>query len=225
MATIIKSNAALTSDRPSAPDLRRAVFNFDDMAEQANEYLGDVQNQAESILAKAHAEADAVRQQAVQAGRQSAMDAVQKMVDEKIATQLDTFLPAIGEMVDAVRKSRETLAAQWENRLISLAVDIAERVIRRRLPDMPDVTLDLVREALEMAVGACDMRLLLNPVDHETLGPRAETLVAELVSLGTTHVVADPSITPGGCRLETRLGTIDQQLDVQLRRIEEELTR
>ena len=33
-----------------------------------------------------------------------------------------------------------------------------------------------------------------------------------------------PAITPGGCRVETRFGTIDQQFETQLARIEEELT-
>ena len=33
-----------------------------------------------------------------------------------------------------------------------------------------------------------------------------------------------PSITPGGCRVETRYGAIDQQFEAQLARIEEELT-
>jgi len=36
--------------------------------------------------------------------------------------------------------------------------------------------------------------------------------------------VADPDITPGGCRVDTQFGSIDQQLETQLARIEEELT-
>jgi flagellar biosynthesis/type III secretory pathway protein FliH len=36
-------------------------------------------------------------------------------------------------------------------------------------------------------------------------------------------VVADESISPGGCRIETRYGEVDQQIEAQLRRIEEDL--
>ena len=36
--------------------------------------------------------------------------------------------------------------------------------------------------------------------------------------------MADPEIARGGCRVETRFGTIDQQFEAQLARIEEELT-
>ena len=42
--------------------------------------------------------------------------------------------------------------------------------------------------------------------------------------LGDAEVVADATIERGGCRVETRFGTIDQQFESQLKRIEEELT-
>jgi flagellar biosynthesis/type III secretory pathway protein FliH len=37
-------------------------------------------------------------------------------------------------------------------------------------------------------------------------------------------VVADPQVSLGGCRVETRFGVIDQQFEAQLARIEQELT-
>jgi len=42
-------------------------------------------------------------------------------------------------------------------------------------------------------------------------------------SLGDADVTPDATIAQGGCRVETRFGTIDQQIETQLQRIEEEL--
>jgi flagellar assembly protein FliH len=67
--------------------------------------------------------------------------------------------------------------------------------------------------------------LLLNPTDYQTLQPQVEMLVRELAGLGQVEVSSDPAISPGGCRVETQFGVIDQQLETQLRRIEEELTQ
>jgi flagellar biosynthesis/type III secretory pathway protein FliH len=75
-----------------------------------------------------------------------------------------------------------------------------------------------------LAVAADGARLLLNPQDAEYLGRQIETIVRELNPVGRVEVVADPRITPGGCRLETTHGSIDQKLETQLKRIEEELT-
>jgi flagellar assembly protein FliH len=43
--------------------------------------------------------------------------------------------------------------------------------------------------------------------------------------LAGAELSGDPQISPGGCRVETQFGTIDQQFESQLKRIEEELTQ
>jgi flagellar biosynthesis/type III secretory pathway protein FliH len=50
-----------------------------------------------------------------------------------------------------------------------------------------------------------------------------QAVVRELAPLAQTELVADPQISAGGCRVETRFGVIDQQFESQLARIEEEL--
>ena len=65
--------------------------------------------------------------------------------------------------------------------------------------------------------------LHLHPEDHANLGQQVTRLTAEMAALGPTTVVADPAISPGGCRVETRFGSIDQQFEAQLARIEKEL--
>ena len=81
-----------------------------------------------------------------------------------------------------------------------------------------------MREALELAAGGSQVRIHINPADHQTLRPQIEMLVRETSGVGTAELIADPEVTSGGCRVETRFGVIDQQLEAQLARIEEELT-
>jgi len=45
-----------------------------------------------------------------------------------------------------------------------------------------------------------------------------------LARLAPAEVIADQSISRGGCRVETPKGAIDQQFETQLARIAEELT-
>jgi flagellar biosynthesis/type III secretory pathway protein FliH len=53
--------------------------------------------------------------------------------------------------------------------------------------------------------------------------PQIEHLSATLSRLAPSQIVADDAISIGGCRVETKFGAIDQQVESQLRRIEEEL--
>jgi flagellar assembly protein FliH len=63
----------------------------------------------------------------------------------------------------------------------------------------------------------------LNPADQQTLERQVQQLAAVFAPLATVTVVADESISPGGCRLSTEFGSVDQQLETQLERIKAEL--
>jgi len=220
MATIIKSG--MRTGRATAP--RQMAFNFDDMAAQAEAYLDGVRAEAAKIMEEARSEAEAVRSVAEREGYQAAMDEAERGVDEKIAIQMKTLLPALREVVEGIQQAKQSFVGHWEASAIHVARVIAEKVIRQNLPRMPEVTGTLIREALELAAGSQHVRLHLNPADHEALGDTAEQIIREMSSVASTQIVSDPNISPGGCRVVMPMGIVDQQFEAQLDRIEEELT-
>src|SRR5690349_6676640 len=94
------------------------AFNFDDMAGQANGYLSTVRAEADKIIAKAKQDADGIRRQAETEGRRAGEAAIHKLVDEKIAAQLKTVLPALRTAVHEVQHSRQAWLAHWEHRAV-----------------------------------------------------------------------------------------------------------
>ncbi len=217
VASVIKSN-------DSRSGIQGVAFNFDDMAVKAGQYLDKVKAEAVQIVVKAKQEAAVARQQAEAEGRRSAQKAVEQIVQKQLAQQLATLMPALQQAIEDIQHAKQAWLTHWEKSGVHLATAIASRIIRRELTTQPDIPLNLIREALELAVGSTQVCLHLNPADHSTLGSQAQLLVKEVSGLGPTEIVADPSVSPGGCRVETRFGSIDQQFDVQLARIEEELT-
>jgi flagellar assembly protein FliH len=217
MSTIIKSNG-------SARSIRQVAFNLEDMKQQAGKYLDQVRAQAAEIVADAQKQADGMRKRAEEEGRQAAMRAAEKVLDEKIGQRMQTALPALQKTIAGIADAKQAWLGHWERSTVKLATAIAAKIVRRNLPDMPDVTLALVREGLEMAAGSSKLRIHLHPTDCDTLKGQVDRLTKELERLGPAEVVADPEITPGGCRIETLHGAIDQQFEAQLARIEEELT-
>ena len=213
MSTIIRASEA-------ADGASRVAFNFDDLAVQAQAYLDKVRAEAAAIVAQAKREAAAVRAQAEQQGREAAW----QKVEEIVRKQLATALPALGSVIEEIGHAKQAWLVHWEKSGIHLAAAIAERILRRELTHHPDLPLDLLREALELTAGSDRLRIYLNPADFEQIGPRTEPLLKALAPLAEATVLADEQITPGGCRIETELGTIDQRIEAQLQRIEEELT-
>ncbi|MGO8752372.1 MAG: FliH/SctL family protein [Thermoguttaceae bacterium] len=217
MSTIIK---ATDGNR----GVQHVTFNFDDMAAKANAYLEKVQAEAAGIIAQARTEAASIKKQAEIEGRKAGEAAIEKTVQTQLSKQVATLLPALREAVGELRKAKQAWLGHWEKSAVHVATAIAGRVLRNRLPPAPDVTLTLIREALELAAGSPHVRIHLSPADHQTLGGHVQTLAQELTPMAAAELVSDAEIAPGGCRVETRFGTIDQRFEAQLARIEEELT-
>jgi len=196
------------------------AFNFDDMSKQAEGYLDQIREQAARLVTAAQEEAASVRQQARTEGRAAG----KAEIDLLVAAQLKTALPAVQEAVAELNKARDCCLIAWEKRVVQLACSIASRIIRQEISQSPQITITLVREALNMAAGSPKLQLKMNPADIEALSGSLELLRNELTRGGQAEIVPDAEITLGGCRIDTSLGTIDQQIEAQLGRIEEELT-
>jgi flagellar assembly protein FliH len=216
MSTIIK-----------ATDRRRTghtvAFQFDDMAAKAKDYVVQVRAEAAKIVAEARQEAARLKQQAEAEGRREGMAAVERTVAEQLGRQLATLRPALEQVVQEIRHAKQAWLRQWEKGAVHLAAAMAARVVRRELSRTPEVPVALVREALELAAGNAELKIRLNPADHASLASQIQLVVRELAPLANTELVADPQISGGGCRVDTRFGVIDQQFESQLARIEEEL--
>lgn len=211
MATILKSKSAL----PAEP----VVYRFDDVADDARLIIESAQAEAAKLVAQASAEADDIRRRAAQAGQADAQLAAR----EEMQLRLQTLLPALTQAAEQLTAARQAWLQEWQDQAIHLAVKIAERVVRREIERAPSIPLAYVREALEMCAAAPQVRVLLHPEDAQSLGESAGQIVREIMPAAHCEIVADESVTQGGCRIETRHGEIDQQIETQLKRIEAEL--
>ena len=214
MSTVIRASERNNGAQPVA-------FNFEDMGARSERYLAKVRAEALQIVVKAQQEAEAIRRRAEQEGRQAALQAVEGM----IAKQMATVIPALRQAVREIQEAKQSWLRHWEAAAVRVSGAIAEKLVRREIGRHPEITLALVREALELAAGNSQVRIQLNPNDLEALRDQICVLIDEIAPLANAELNADPEVAPGGCRVETRFGVIDQQFAAQLKRIEEELTQ
>jgi flagellar assembly protein FliH len=194
------------------------------MRGQASEYLDTVRQEAAKIIQQAHLDAERIRRQAEVAGRKAAEAAAERILEEKVTKRMETLLPALEQIVRQIDDAKGEILSHWERSALNVISAIAERVIRRELAQQPEIALELIAEALRLATGAVDITLHVSPADHKNLGSQIERLGATLARLAPNQVVADAAVSVGGCRVETKFGEIDLQIESQLRRIEEELS-
>lgn len=221
MATIIKREH---ESYPSGTRLGALALDMSDMSGQADQYLDDINAQAVKIVEQAKQEAAAVRQQAEHAGRQAAEAAIERILDEKVAKQMKTLTPALTAAVKQIEDSRQEWLQTWESRTVQLACSIARRIIGRELQQQPELPLQWITDALRLCAGAAEITVKLHPADHATLGGQVTQLAEKFHPAAPANIVADESVTVGGCRVETQFGVIDQQIETQLDRVAQELS-
>ena len=221
MATIIRKDNG--SQASAAHTVQSVAFNFADMSDQADDYLESVRQEAAKIVQQAHRDGQQIRRQAEIAGRKAAEAAVERILDEKVARRMETLVPALEQLVQQINDAKGKLLNHWEQSALRVATAIAERIIRRQLDRKPEISLEWIGEALRLAAGAAEITLHISPTDHANLGPQVERLGATLCRLLPSRIVANPDVSLGGCRVQTDFGEIDQQIESQLRRVEEDL--
>jgi len=213
----------------------KVVFNFDDLRQRGDAYVESVRKQIGEMLASAESEVAALRKTAQQLGfeqgqregLQNANEAIEqrarKIAEKTAAEALATALPALKTVSEALAIERDRWIADWESTAVQLAAAIAERLLGRELRLNPDLAREMMREALQLAIGSPRIRVHLHEQDAALLGAHATEVVRALAACGEAEIVADNSLTRGGCLIETQRGQIDARIETILDRIVDQL--
>ena len=125
-------------------------------------------------------------------------------------------LQRIESLLTGLQSRFDELAAQAADRLVELALEIAGQVLRQEIQTRRDAILPVVREALAMIIEAhAHPTVRLSPTDLELV---RDALRAD----GQFHgcrFLADGSIQPGGCRVESPQAEVDATLATRWRRV------
>ena len=122
----------------------------------------------------------------------------------------------IGQVIANLQVALDQLGSGGADALLDLSLEVARQVIRGELALRRDAVLPAVREAIALIVDhTAHPRVHLSPQDFD--------LVSAELGADASHrgcrFVADPSVPPGGCRIETQQGEIDATLETRWRRV------
>jgi flagellar biosynthesis/type III secretory pathway protein FliH len=213
----------------------QVVFNYEDIRKKCDDNIEHAQRQAHEILDRAQREAEEIRRQAhsqgLAAGRATAVTDIDAEIQrratelgEKFSSEkLKTTLPAMIAAVNALDRERDRWLADWEAFGLRLSVAIAHKILRRELQSHPEVATGMLAETLRLAAGNTSISLRLHPDDVQLLGEYPEEVARSMASSAQATIVPDPSVSRGGCVIDSQHGVIDARIETQLERIVDEL--
>ena len=116
----------------------------------------------------------------------------------------------VEELLTRLARPLEELDQRVEESLVNLAMSVARHLVRRELKTDPGQVIAVVREAVSaLPVASQTVQLHLHPDDAALV---RETLA---VHEGETpwHVIEDPVLARGGCRVVTEISQVDATVE------------
>ena len=165
---------------------------------------------------------EGARQAADEAAATLAVE-IERGVEERTKAFCDSALEPLRRLTDEIANVRRSLLKHWEGSAMQIAASIAYQAIRRDPAIRREAPLNLLREALELAMNCAALKIRMNPRDVEALKEPIRAILEETGNLATAEVVADPKIEEGGCVVDSSFGVIDEQILSRLERIVAEL--
>lgn len=108
--------------------------------------------------------------------------------------------------------SRDHIAQE----VLELSIALAKSITLRSIEKQPDIIFDVVEKALEqIPILQLPAKLLLNPLDAELI----EANQGRSLQDSGWKIVHDPSISRGGCRLETGSNDIDATVEKRIEKL------
>jgi flagellar biosynthesis/type III secretory pathway protein FliH len=135
---------------------------------------------------------------------------------EAVRQRLEQLLAAMGQQ-------RSELYNRIEEEILRIIFRIAEKVIRREIRADPYLQKAIIAEGLKLLREDEDVVIRVSPAYFEALQASLPALCGPQGVRGRVTLREDPTVTEGGCILETDQCELDARIESSLKRIEEAL--
>ena len=126
-------------------------------------------------------------------------------------------------LMEDLRQQRVEYIKSAEKDLVSLSLEIASKVIRRRIEQDDKVILKNLRHALKHLLDKGRIIIRLNPADLSIVSKHCKD-IKSAEGLKELILEEDSKITRGGCLIYSELGHIDARIESQLELIGQALS-
>jgi flagellar biosynthesis/type III secretory pathway protein FliH len=223
MANVLKSKSFSLGTNTAQTE----VFNWEDVAARAKQYIDKVREQAQQIIKDSQQECTRLQERAREEGTRQGESHVERLA-QQMAGQIAEL--RVTEAAKSVKTLCEDLEAatqqwlrQWQHETIALAIGISEKILARQIESDPTILISWIEDSVRMIQGQRQIIIRIHPEDAQRLSSALPDLIEEMTPSVELQVVEDVSVGKFGVIMQTPDTTIDRSLQTQLKRLVEEL--
>ncbi|MCR4954658.1 MAG: flagellar assembly protein FliH [Treponema sp.] len=198
--------------------------------DQAAIIKADAQNEADSIIQKAKAEAaqivadaQAEREKQKNDAYNEGFEAGHKDGYDKGSAEVDRLIERMHKMLDAVMQRREEILSDTESQIVELVILMARKVIKILSENQKNVIMANTLAALKKVKTRGEVTLRVNLEDVKLTTANVDEFIKHVENIKGITILEDSSVERGGCIVETDFGAIDARISSQLTELENKI--
>ncbi len=158
---------------------------------------------------------ETIRKEAHAQGRQEALAEIEQE-RQHLLTNLQKGATALQDACLEVDRLRSQLFEQGREDIINLVISLARKIISREIKTDRRAIARSVQAAFDLAMKHDEYDIWLHPDDLAVVEEMIPELISSVQQLKHITLKTDPEITPGGCRLDSDICTVDASIEAQL---------
>jgi flagellar assembly protein FliH len=186
--------------------------NVSNYSFQQLESTVEAERTPQEVLARASAEADAIRERA----RAEGEAAGRAQGIEQARSEAASALNGLAEAIRGVENTRGELVEMLTRQAGEVSLRIAEQMVGGTFAVQPERIVEVTRAALRRLADRHRVTVLVNPEDLELVAGAVQALQSELGGIEHLDVQADRRIERGGAIAQTAYGEIDATIGAQM---------
>jgi flagellar assembly protein FliH len=187
------------------------------LARERERMLQEAQDEAARCLTRAQEQAAALTTAAYEQGFRQGQEEARQALTAQLLPVLDAFQQAATELAHV----RATVLQQAEEDILTLAFQLARKIIQYEALEHREVLAATLTRALQYVAEQDQIVVRVHPDDCTYAMEIKEALGHTRGDSNMLTVQGDTSIGRGGCLIESSLGTIDARIEAQFEELEQ----
>jgi len=145
-----------------------------------------------------------------------------KKLENTLKKDFQEKIRSINTFLKNLEKESKELILNMDKEVLNLALNIAQKLILKEIKRDPEISLRLIKEALNYIAEGTELNIKVNPEEYKFL---EENLLKYIPPSQKIKLIPDESISKGGIFIETSLGVIDATFEKRWKKLLETLLK
>ncbi|NOX36601.1 MAG: hypothetical protein GXO78_03610 [Calditrichaeota bacterium] len=139
--------------------------------------------------------------------------------------EISHTMQTLSRMIEEIQARQNEFFSRTENYLLELVFRISERIVGAISEVHRDLIRETIRKVLQISQLSGKIKIVVHPDDLKVVQDLEPELRRGFPDLKELGFVADSTIHPGGCVVETDLGKLDARIETQFTELVDRLKK